>query len=174
MLEICQRLFDTPSIRIESCESTKVDPKRKYLFKDGKFIYDLVFPIHEEHLQADRNLHQKIGKNSACNINQLKRLTSQSFSFLCSTLNHTQLVLLERRWCKLSIDTKLDQIQARENLQILVQKILIKMAEIDGKSRKTQARSNQKKAWGNHTSPWCATHHHDAPHNTMLRESLYK
>ncbi len=38
------------------------DPERKYIFEDDKFIYDVVFPVREEYLQVDRNLHQKIGK----------------------------------------------------------------------------------------------------------------
>ena len=38
--------------------------KSKYLFEEGKFFYNVVFPICREHLQADLNPHRKIGKKS--------------------------------------------------------------------------------------------------------------
>jgi hypothetical protein len=62
--------------------------KTKYLFEEGKFVYDVVFLIGEEHLQADWNLHRKTGKNHPESRNQLNYHTSQSYSFLHRSQNH--------------------------------------------------------------------------------------
>jgi hypothetical protein len=122
----------------------QVDPKSNYLFKVGKFIYDLIFPVCGKHLRADQNRHWKIGKNNAYNRNLLKCLTSWSCSFPHITLNRAKSILWERRRCKISIDTKFDQIRAQEDLQMSIQKRSIEMAKTDGKLRKTRARSNEK------------------------------
>ncbi len=93
-------------------------PGSKQLFEDGEFIYDVVFLVFGEH-RADQNPHRKIGKNCLDNRNHPKCPISRSYSFLHRTQNHAKSVLLERRQCRISIDTKINRIQAWEDLEIL-------------------------------------------------------